>query len=67
MKHPGENSRSQLIRADVRMNSATIFIFLHSADDDWPFIIENESDFTILFCQQVSIYHEHLSPEVVLP
>jgi vacuolar protein sorting-associated protein 13A/C len=42
----------QLIRADVQISGPTIFITFAVAADGWPFLIENESDYTISFCQQ---------------
>ncbi|GLB36151.1 putative vacuolar protein sorting-associated protein [Lyophyllum shimeji] len=41
----------RLIRADVRVEGSTIFIFF-SSSEDWPFAIENESDHVFKFCQQ---------------
>ena len=54
LKKPGDNGSTHLIRADVQMDGSTIFVFIHLADDDWPFLIENDSSFAISFWQMVS-------------
>ncbi|TFK41159.1 vacuolar protein sorting-associated protein vps13 [Crucibulum laeve] len=36
----------ELIRADIRIDGSSIFIFICSAKDEWPFVIENDSDYT---------------------
>ncbi|KZT65144.1 vacuolar protein sorting-associated protein 13 [Daedalea quercina L-15889] len=40
-----------LMRADVRMDGSSIFIFIFDAADGWPFTIENDSDFDFTFTQ----------------
>jgi hypothetical protein len=54
LKRPGDGARTHLIRADVKMNGATIFISLSLSDDSWPFLIENDSSYAVAFCQSVS-------------
>jgi vacuolar protein sorting-associated protein 13A/C len=51
LKRPGDGARTHLIRADVKMNGATIFISLSLSDDSWPFLIENDSSYAVAFCQ----------------
>ncbi|KDR84988.1 hypothetical protein GALMADRAFT_233521 [Galerina marginata CBS 339.88] len=51
---PGEHAGHDLVRADIRIDSSTIFIFLSITTGDWPFMIENDSDYTVVFCQQDS-------------
>ncbi|CCL98963.1 uncharacterized protein FIBRA_00971 [Fibroporia radiculosa] len=47
----GESSRTYLMRADVKMEGSTIFVFIAQATEGSPFIIENDSDYTFSFCQ----------------
>ncbi len=54
LKRPGDGARTHLIRADVKMDGATIFVSLNLSDDSWPFLIENDSSHTVTFCQAVS-------------
>lgn len=51
LKRPGDGARTHLIRADVKMDGATIFVSLSLSDDCWPFLIENDSSHTVTFCQ----------------
>lgn len=55
LRRLGESQRQDLVRADVRIEGSTIFIFLTLANEDWPFVIENGSDYPMGFCQQVNI------------
>ena len=48
-----DDASVRLIRADVQISGPTIFITFATATDGWPFIIENDSDYTLSFCQQV--------------
>ena len=45
-----------LIRADVRIEGSTIFIYLSLATEGWPFVIENDSDHVVEFSQQVGLW-----------
>jgi vacuolar protein sorting-associated protein 13A/C len=45
-----------LIRADVRIEGSTIFIYLGLATEGWPFVIENDSDHVVEFSQQVGLW-----------
>lgn len=54
LKRPGDGARTHLIRADVKMDGATIFVSLNLSDDCWPFLIENDSSHAVTFCQAVS-------------
>ncbi|TFY54315.1 hypothetical protein EVJ58_g8935 [Rhodofomes roseus] len=40
-----------LMRADVRMEGSSIFIFISDASEGWPFTIENDSDSDFAFSQ----------------
>ncbi|KAA1471483.1 DUF1162-domain-containing protein [Dentipellis sp. KUC8613] len=57
MKHPSQTDSSHLIRADVKMDGATIFVFLQLADDNWPFLIENDSDASVVFLLQDEVHN----------
>ncbi|KAF9478514.1 vacuolar protein sorting-associated protein 13 [Pholiota conissans] len=48
----GENRGHDLIRADVQIEGSTIFIVFNHATGDWPFVIENESDYSAELFQQ---------------
>ncbi|KIK70982.1 hypothetical protein GYMLUDRAFT_33082 [Collybiopsis luxurians FD-317 M1] len=50
MKLPGSD-QIHLIRVDVKIDGSTIFVYLSSALDSWPFVIENGSDFTFTLWQ----------------
>ncbi|KAI0669883.1 vacuolar protein sorting-associated protein 13 [Trametes maxima] len=45
----GENT--WLMRADVKIEGPTIFIFIGEANEGWPFTIENDSDHSFTFSQ----------------
>ncbi|CDO71578.1 hypothetical protein BN946_scf184911.g48 [Trametes cinnabarina] len=45
------DQRMWLMRADVKIEGPTIFIFLNEATEGWPFTIENESDYPLSFSQ----------------
>lgn len=51
------DSRSSptLIRADVEITGATLFITLNR-ETKWPYRIENQSDYDLQFLQSVSIF-----------
>ncbi len=53
LRRPGEGGTTHLIRADIKMDGATIFVSLNLADDGWPFLIENESSYAVTLCQMV--------------
>ena len=42
------------MRADVKIEGPTIFVFLDEATEGWPFRIENESDLAFTIRQTVS-------------
>ena len=42
LKELGEHGTTHLVCADINMSGATIFVRLKSADDEWPFVIEND-------------------------
>lgn len=51
LRRPGEGGTTHLIRADIKMDGATIFVSLNLADDGWPFLIENDSSYAVTLCQ----------------
>ncbi|PPQ64275.1 hypothetical protein CVT24_008413 [Panaeolus cyanescens] len=48
----GSQSPFDLVKADIQIEAATIFVFLRPALGQWPFRIENNSDYPLVFCQQ---------------
>lgn len=54
LQTPGAPSTIHLLRADVKLGSSTIFVYISPATEGWPFIIENDSDFSFTFWQIVS-------------
>ncbi|KZT54406.1 DUF1162-domain-containing protein [Calocera cornea HHB12733] len=48
---PDQLMRRHLIRADVLLEGSTIFIILERETGPWPFAIENNSDYSITYCQ----------------
>lgn len=50
----------QLVRADVQIDGPTIFVTFSKAEEGWPFVIENDSDYTFSIAQTVSFYHSSL-------
>ncbi len=52
--HASEGSQSmRLMRADVKIEGPTIFIFIDEATEGWPFTIENDTDHTFTLTQTV--------------
>ncbi|RPD62925.1 vacuolar protein sorting-associated protein 13 [Lentinus tigrinus ALCF2SS1-6] len=41
----------RLMRADVKIDGPTIFVYLDEATEGWPFKIENDSDYSFSFSQ----------------
>ncbi|KAJ7487596.1 vacuolar protein sorting-associated protein 13 [Mycena galericulata] len=55
LRSPGrEQDPVQLIRGDVKIDGSTIFISFSPAEGGWPFMIENDSDYTATICQKDS-------------
>lgn len=51
---PGEESQApDLIKADVAIEGATIFVTFSLETGRWPFRVENDSDVSITFSQSV--------------
>ncbi|KAF8509808.1 vacuolar protein sorting-associated protein 13 [Gautieria morchelliformis] len=49
---PGEATREpSLIRADVAIEGASVHVILNEEAGPWPFVIDNNSDYDISFCQ----------------
>lgn len=49
----GERGEQRLLRADVSLEGATIFIVLHQETGRWPFTIENFSQYPLKIAQVV--------------
>ncbi|KAJ6604648.1 vacuolar protein sorting-associated protein 13 [Mycena vulgaris] len=59
LRYPGrEQDPVQLIRGDVKIDGSTIFISFSRATEGWPFMIENDSDYTVSICQKDSSSEE---------
>ncbi|KAJ8084002.1 Vacuolar protein sorting-associated protein 13 [Marasmius tenuissimus] len=41
-----------LVRADIQVDGSTVFIQFNPAQDEWPFIVENNSDYPFQLCQR---------------
>lgn len=55
-----ENSHQvHLMRADVKIDGPTIFVYLDEATEGWPFKIENDSDYSFSLSQTVSNLVHH--------
>lgn len=48
-----------VVKADVVIDGSTIFVIL-SATEKWPFVIENDSDFSVSMIQWVCFPKSHL-------
>ena len=46
--------RQELIRVEVMLEQATLFLHLSREASNWPFSIRNESDIEFMFFQAVS-------------
>jgi vacuolar protein sorting-associated protein 13A/C len=53
LRHPDRPAEVQLLRAEVQVDGSSIFIYIYSADR-WPFLIENNSDYSASFRQACS-------------
>ncbi|KAF7347835.1 hypothetical protein MVEN_01541000 [Mycena venus] len=59
LRYPGrEQEPVQLIRGDVKIDGPTIFISFSRATETWPFMIENDSDYTVAISQKDSSFEE---------
>ncbi|PPQ80804.1 hypothetical protein CVT25_001929 [Psilocybe cyanescens] len=52
LPRPGQITGHDLVRADIRIEGSTIFIFFGLATGGPPFVIENDSDYNLSFSQQ---------------
>ncbi len=50
----------RLMRADVKIDGPTIFVFLDEATEGWPFKIENDSEYAFSFSQTVRILRRNM-------
>lgn len=53
LQRPGKPDEVQLIRANVQIDGSMIFVYLYAANDGWPFLIENDSDYPVSVSQTV--------------
>lgn len=61
LPRPGKPGEVQLIRASVQIDGSSIFVYLYPGDDEWPFLIENDSDYPVSISQTVCrLSHSHL-------
>ncbi|KAJ7293574.1 vacuolar protein sorting-associated protein 13 [Mycena rebaudengoi] len=59
LRYPGrEQEPPQLIRGEVKIDGSTIFVSFSPANEAWPFLIENDSDYTATICQKDSNSNE---------
>ncbi|VDB84480.1 unnamed protein product [Peniophora sp. CBMAI 1063] len=58
LREPGQRGSDHLVCADIKMKDATIFINLKAADNDWPYIVENDSNYPITFQQTDAVHAE---------
>lgn len=49
-----ENQRQRLIKVDIIMEGATLFLHFNFETRNWPFSMRNESDMEFIFYQAVS-------------
>lgn len=49
----GSSEHRELIRADVKIDGATIFVIFSPATEGYPFLIENGTDFEFKLWQRV--------------
>jgi vacuolar protein sorting-associated protein 13A/C len=45
----------QLVQADSKIEGSIIFVYLCLSKNGWPFLIENESEHVVVFCQTVRV------------
>lgn len=63
LRYPGrEQEPVQLIRGDVKIDGSTIFISFSRATEAWPFMIENDSDYTATICQKARFSRSYCLP-----
>ncbi|KAI0639418.1 vacuolar protein sorting-associated protein 13 [Trametes polyzona] len=55
---PEGDQRIKLLRADVKIEGPTIFVFVDEATEGWPFTIENDSDHTFTLSQMDQLHRE---------
>jgi vacuolar protein sorting-associated protein 13A/C len=53
LAHPDQPDAVRLLRADVQIDGSTIFVYIHAAEEGWPFVIENQSQWAITLSQTV--------------
>lgn len=48
------SGRVRLMSAEVKLGGSTIFVVISHAEGDWPFAVENDSDYAFTFYQTAS-------------
>ena len=56
----GQEGSKQLLRIDIRLEGATVFLFIAEEEGTWPLRIRNETDFPFSFEQTVSSIPMHV-------
>jgi vacuolar protein sorting-associated protein 13A/C len=56
LRNPKVDQSVDLLRADLKIEGSTIFVNFSRADQDWPFAIENDSDYEVALCQMVPCF-----------
>ncbi|KZT30580.1 vacuolar protein sorting-associated protein 13 [Neolentinus lepideus HHB14362 ss-1] len=51
LREPGKGGVVRLVKADVKIDGATIFVIYSLAQNGWPFVVENDSDFDFTVVQ----------------
>ncbi|KAL4243512.1 VPS13 family protein [Abortiporus biennis] len=65
LKTPGDNGTTYLMRADVKLGDSTIFIVISKAEEGWPFVLENDTDYNFVFFQTDSNHPDNPSNNTV--
>jgi len=50
------DEETDLVRTEILLEDATVFVILNKEEGKWPFRIENYSDVNVTFYQQVSLF-----------
>lgn len=48
------NDREGLVRVDVALGGAVVYLTINTEDKAWPMLLENASDYSFKLCQAVS-------------
>ncbi|KAF9270221.1 DUF1162-domain-containing protein [Marasmius fiardii PR-910] len=56
----GSPDNALLVRADVQIDGSTVFVKFITAEGEWPFLVENQSDYPFSLCQKDSTRDEQM-------